>query len=169
MQLVVVLVQSSIPRLPKAEKPLDDSEHMFNARTDARLSTVGFFLCVAQWAVAISALVGEVPRMRSLFANDVFLIAVCRIAPDPRFIAVQEIAELFAIMHVRRRRYDGMDDFLFAVHADMRLHAEVPLVALLGRVHLGISFFVFIFRRTRRMNDARIHNRAAGYLHAAIG
>ncbi len=43
-----------------------------------------------------------------------------------------------------------------AVHADMRLHAEVPLVALLGLMHFGIALFLLIFCRTGRTDDGGI-------------
>jgi hypothetical protein len=47
-----------------------------------------------------------------------------------------------------------------AVDTDVRLHAEVPLVALLGLVHLRIALAVAVLGRARRADDRRIHDRA---------
>ena len=43
----------------------------------------------------------------------------------------------------------------------MGLQAEVPLVAFLGLVHLGIARLVLILRRRRRIDDGGIYDRAA--------
>ena len=71
-------------------------------------------------------------------------------------------------MHIGRRRGDRMNDFRLAVHADMGLHAEVPLVAFLGLMHLGISFLRLVLRRTRRTDDGRIHDRPPVHLQALL-
>jgi hypothetical protein len=36
------------------------------------------------------------------------------------------------------------------IHADVRLHPELPLIALLRPVHLRIAFAIGVLRRTRR-------------------
>jgi hypothetical protein len=41
-----------------------------------------------------------------------------------------------------------VDDFRLAVHAHVRLHAEVPLPALFCLVHLGIALLFAVFGRT---------------------
>ena len=46
----------------------------------------------------------------------------------------------------------------------MRLHAEIPLVALFRLVHLGIARLVRVFGRSRRTDDGRIDDRAGGHL-----
>ena len=45
------------------------------------------------------------------------------------------------------------------VHPDVRLHPEVPLVALPRLVHLRIPPALRVLRRTRRVDDARVHDR----------
>ena len=40
----------------------------------------------------------------------------------------------------------------------MRLHAKLPLVALLGVVHLGIPLLGASLHRTEGTNNGRIHN-----------
>ena len=43
-----------------------------------------------------------------------------------------------------------------SVDADMGLHAEVPLVALLAGVHLGVACFVFVLGGDGRCNQGGI-------------
>ena len=40
-----------------------------------------------------------------------------------------------------------MDDLGFAVDADMGFHAEVPLIPLLGLMHVRIAFPLFVLCR----------------------
>src|SRR5207248_8837069 len=51
-----------------------------------------------------------------------------------------------------------------AVHAQMRLHAEIPLVSFLRLVHLGVARLFGILGRRRRIDDRSIDNRAGGHL-----
>jgi hypothetical protein len=46
----------------------------------------------------------------------------------------------------------------------MRLHAEIPLVALLRLMDLGITRLVGILGGRRRIDDRRIDDRAGGHL-----
>src|SRR5204862_6331695 len=52
----------------------------------------------------------------------------------------------------------------YALLPQMRLHAEILLVALLCLMHLGIARFLGILVRRRRIDDCRIDNRAGGHL-----
>ena len=51
----------------------------------------------------------------------------------------------------------------------MRLHAEVPLVALLHLVHLRVALLVLVFGRRRRMQDGRVHDGAGADLQPMPG
>ena len=71
-----------------------------------------------------------------------------------------------AVLHHRdvgnlRRCTHGMDQATVGIDADMRLHAEVPLMALLRLSHLGIALLVFVLGRTRRRNQRGIDDRSA--------
>ena len=46
------------------------------------------------------------------------------------------------------------------IHANMRLHAEKPLVALLRLMHLGVTLLVPILGRTRRSDDRGVDHSA---------
>ena len=46
------------------------------------------------------------------------------------------------------------------IHADVRLHPEIPLIALLGLMHLGVARMVGILGRTGCSDQRRIDDRA---------
>src|SRR6185312_4616049 len=64
-------------------------------------------------------------------------------------------------MHIRRSRRHRMNQLGPTVYANMSLHPEIPLVALLRLVHLWIPLLGAILRRTGGTDDGRIHNRAS--------
>ena len=47
----------------------------------------------------------------------------------------------------QRARADGqaVGQAAFGIDTDMRLHAKVPLVALLGLMHLGVTLLALVF------------------------
>jgi len=59
-----------------------------------------------------------------------------------------------------------MHHALLAVHADVRLQAEVPLVPLAGLMHLWVALAAGVLGRRRRMNNGRIDDRAGRDLDA---
>ena len=61
---------------------------------------------------------------------------------------------------------DRMNQLGAAVHANMRLHAKVPLVPLLRLMHLRIPLLRPILRRTGGTDDGGIHNGPSTDLHA---
>jgi hypothetical protein len=96
-----------------------------------------------------------------------------RVGTDHVDLAVQQFAALGNVCNVGNRPCHAVHQAGFAVGADVRLHAEVILAALLGLVHLGIAFAVLVLDRTRRMDQrgrrrwcpgaATGHGRPAGY------
>ena len=64
------------------------------------------------------------------------------------------------VRHVRRRAAHAMDQPRLRIHADVRLHAEIPLVTLLCLVHLGIAFPARVLGRARCRDDGGIDDGA---------
>ena len=64
------------------------------------------------------------------------------------------------IAHVGRRAHDRVNQTRFDIHTDVRLHAEVPLVALLGLMNFRVTLLVPVLRRGRRRDQRRIDDRA---------
>jgi hypothetical protein len=46
------------------------------------------------------------------------------------------------------------------IDANVRFHAEIVLIALLGRMHFRVALSLFILRRARRMNDRGVDDSA---------
>ena len=59
-----------------------------------------------------------------------------------------------------------MDQSGPTVDADVRLHAEVPLLAFAGLAHVRIALLVLVLGRTRRVDDRGVHDRAGADLEA---
>lgn len=76
------------------------------------------------------ALVREVLRPRRTLADDIALSAVGLIAPDPSLFPMQQMRQCQAVRNIRRRSFHRVNDLLFAIHPDVRLHPEVPLFPL---------------------------------------
>jgi hypothetical protein len=87
---------------------------------------------------------------------------ITRIAPDFLLLAVRQIGQHVLVMHRGRRRADRGHHAFLAIDANVRLGAEVILVALLGLMHLGIAFLLAVLGRPRSRDDGGINNRAGG-------
>ena len=71
-------------------------------------------------------------------------------------------------MDVGRRADLVMHQPGVGIHRDMGLHPEIPVVALLGLVHLGVSRAGAVLRRARRGDQRGIDHRA-GLQHQTLG
>jgi hypothetical protein len=110
-------------------------------------------------AMAVAA-VDEVLRPRGVLEDHRPLATVRLIAPHARLFAMQKIGQHRAVGDIGRRGDDRVDQLGAAVDAEMRLHAEIPLVALLRLMHLGIARLVGILGRRGRIDDRCIDDRA---------
>ena len=93
-----------------------------------------------------ASLIGHVSGVRRSFSDRLFLTLVGAIAPYLRFAAVKKSGDCLTVVNIGWCNLDGMDDLLFAIHANVALHAKIPLVSLFGLMHLGIAFLVVILR-----------------------
>ncbi len=73
---------------------------------------------------------------------------------------MQQVLGLRHIRRIRRRCRHRVHQARIDVDPNVGLHSEVPLVALLGLVHLRIARAVGVLRRTRRGDDRRIDHGA---------
>ena len=69
-------------------------------------------------------------------------------------------------MHVGLGCLHRMDQTACSVNADLHFHPVIPLVALLGLVHLSIPLALLVFRGARRGNQGCIDDRALLHGHA---
>ena len=135
---------------------------MFDFGAHFRLGAVASFSRIIQWLAATAFLVGEVLRIRRMLTHDRCLPCIGRVAPHTCLVSVQQLFQQLRVVHVGRRRRDRMNLFGPAVHADMRLHAKVPLIAFFRLAHLRIAGLVLVFGRARRIDDGGINDSAAG-------
>ena len=77
---------------------------------------------------------------------------------------MQQIGQHRTVGDIGRRRHRRVDQLAAAVDAEMRLHAEIPLVALLRLMHLGIARLLGILGRTGRIDNGRIDDGAGCHL-----
>src|SRR6516164_4615138 len=163
-QTVGVLVEPAIAHLGEAEHPLDDPDRMFDPGPDLRLGPIFRPLnLIHDTAVAVAA-IGEILRSRRMPADHRPLAAISLIAPHPGLLAMQQIGQHRAVGGIGRGGGHRMDQLGTAVDAKMSLHAEVPLVALLGLMHLGITRLLGVLGRRRRVDDRGVDDRAGGHL-----
>lgn len=123
------------------ELALHDPERMLDFRPHARFGPILYPLPVAQPAMAAAFLLREVTRFRGAAFQGGFLTGIGRIAVDQGLFPMQQVFEHLAVVHVGGCGRDRVDELTLAVDANVRFHAEVPLVALPGLMHLRVSGF----------------------------
>ena len=81
-------------------------------------------------------------RIRSLLNALVARITECNF-----FLTMQQTVALGHVTHVARGAANRVYQTLLCVSADMRFHAEVHLLALLARMHIGVAFVLLVLGR----------------------
>jgi hypothetical protein len=78
-----------------------------------------------------------------------------------RLLTVHQGMGLGHIIDIGRGALHGMHQVRLSIHATMALHAVVPLVALLGLMHLRVALAGAVLGRTGRGNQRGIDHRTA--------
>jgi hypothetical protein len=163
-----VLIETAVADFAEAEDAFQDQERMLHFGSHLRLGPVPGLILIGQRVIAAALLMGKVFRIRRVFTDNVALPHIGRVAPYPGFFAMQQVSQHLAVMHVRRRGRDRMDQLRPAVDANVAFHAEVPLVTLAGLMHLRVASLVFVPGRTGGIDDRRIHDGAGIQLQAVF-
>ena len=170
-----VLLDPAIPHLAMAEQVLDHMERMFDERTGRGLRTLDCFQCFAIRAALLrlrdhTSLARDVPT-KVLVRNRFTLLGtgVSGIREHALLFTVQQLVNLRDICHVAGRADHAVHQPRLGIDADMRLHPEEPLVALLGLVHLRVALFVFVLGGGRCRDQRGIHDRAIAQEQALVG
>jgi hypothetical protein len=108
------------------------------------------------------AAIDEVLGLRCMPPDYRFLAAIRLITPHAGLFAMQEMRQYRAVGDIGRCGDHRMDQLGAAVDPKMRLHPEVPLIALPCLMHLGIPRLVGVLGRRGRIDDRRIDDRAGG-------
>jgi hypothetical protein len=132
-----------------------------DARLDARnLVGDGLRRVIQIQRLALARAHGHMPVHTTLGLWAFVRILVARVSKGISFFAVQQLVRLGHIVDVGCRAFHAVHQARVGIHANVRLHAEVPLVALLGLMHLGITLAFDILSRARRRDQRGIHCRA---------
>src|SRR6476659_1831385 len=155
---VGVLRQPAIAYFRKPPNPLEGQKRMFDFRAHSRLSAVSLPIAFAQCAVPVRTLVGEVLGARSNLLELLALVfsSIGTVAIQPALFTMQQIGQLLAVVHIGRGHARTVHQPALAIYADVYLHAEVPLIALLSLLHLRIALLLLIFSRGRGRWPVRV-------------
>ncbi len=164
-QLRLVLGQPPVTRLAVLEQVLDDVKRMLDFGPQARLDLFDPFLQAAQRVVGQGPAHARAQRhvpgdRRVLILGALGHALVAGIAQRDRFLPVQQAVRLGHVVDVGRRGQHRVHQPRVQVDADVRLHAEVPLVAFLGLMHVRIARPVAVLGRRRGGDQRRVHERA---------
>src|SRR5665647_956071 len=89
-------------------------------------------------------MMGEILRMRRHFEDRLSLPLISTVAPHAGLLAVQNVFDRSAVMHIGGRRRYRVDNLGFAVDTDMRLQAKIPLITFFCLMHLRVALAVCI-------------------------
>ena len=173
VQLRRVLGQAAVAHLHMAELALDDAERMLDLGADAGLDAFDLFgqriqrICLVQqlsqtWAH------GHMPLHIVLGIRSLVRTLVAGVAKDICLLPVQQTVGLDHIVDMSGRAAHGVNQAGIGIDANVRLHAEEPLLALLALVHLRISLTAGVLGRARRRDQRGINHRAAAQ-HQTLG
>jgi len=171
-QLRRVLGLPFVADLGETELALDHAKRVLDLRANAGFDLLGFVQQAAPGRLIVQRpslawTHGDMPaNTRSFWPLDCPKVAGIR--KDHRFFTVQQAMTLRDIVDIGRCADDGVHQARVGIDTDMRLHPKVPLVALLGLVHLRISLTRAVLGRAGCCNQSGIHDRTS-LEHQAFG
>ncbi len=146
---------------------------MFDLRPDTGFKPLDLAGQAAQFIVweslQLTALQGEMPvdcaiRMFLKLADP----GVAGIGIYPAFLAMQQFAGHDHIADIGRRADCRVNQPGGGIDADVHLHPEVPVVALLGRVHVGVALLTLVLGRGRSGNQGGIYDTYLYFQNGAV-
>ena len=162
-ELQRVFLQAPVAHARKPELALDHAKRVLDLGPDAGLALLDFVhervdgtVCLVE-LFALARTHGHLPLHVRPGIRTLVGAPVSRIGMDNGFLPMQQRVAFGDIGHMAGRAAHGMHQPGGGIHADVRLHPEVPLVALLARMHLRVALAVLVLRRTWRGNERRVH------------
>src|SRR5690606_16925727 len=168
MQPVVVLGQAAIANFAVAKDLLYVPEWMLDLGTNAGFDFLGFKLFSIQRFSCPRAR-SDVPRyvLAVLMFRPLLNTEVAGIAENPLLFTMQQLVRGHNVVHVGSGGINTVDQAQRVIDADVHLHSEAPLIALLGLMHFRITLAGLVLGGTRCRNDGGIDN-AAFTQHQAV-
>ena len=158
-----VFGKTPVAHLGVPELALDNPKRMLHLGLHAGFELLSLFVQRSPGRMLLRLTLTRAHGHMPIYASGVGSFAgalVARINKDHLFFTVQQRMSLGDIIDVCGSSDDGVHQTGLRVHPNMGLHAEVPLVALLNLVHLGVAFTALILGRARRSNQGGIHHGA---------
>ena len=168
-----VLCQTFVAHLGETELTLDNPKGMLDLGAHAGFELLDGFAVLAPGTVHLSLSLtlawaqGHVPPHACgprAFVNSL----VAGIGIDFTLLPMQQAVTLGDIVDVGRCPNDRVYQSRIGINPDMGLHPEVPLVALLGLMHLGVSLAGAVLGGARCSNQGGVHH-GSGLEHQALG
>ena len=174
VELGSVLRQPTVTRLAMLEQVLQHVERMLDLGAHAGLGLFQLFLGAAQrillHCLADAALHRDVSGdLLSRVLRALVGALVPSVAEHHRFVAMKKIVGLRDVGHVARGGHQRMRQAEFGIDADMGLHAEEPVLALLRLMHFRVAFFVAVLGRGRRRDQGRVDDGPLAHHQATAG
>src|SRR5262245_36883204 len=142
-----VLVDAAVAHLGEAPQTLDDVEGVLASSTSARTGSVDQLLMPGELVPGLGLAVYPVADAGVLSLHAMVFAPVSLIAIQLRLLPVQQFVHARDVGLVGRTRSQAMHHPLLG-GADVKLHAEIPLLALARLTHLGVALLLGILRRT---------------------
>src|SRR5690606_23470780 len=154
-----VLGQSAVAHLGKTPQALDHMKGMLTACPGAGTDAVDELLMITQRLRAGATTIDPIADAAGFGALTMKLAPVRLIPEQLLLLAMQQMRQLADVRLIGRRGGQAMD-YAAPVGAHMRLHPEMPVLALLGLVHLRIARLLGVLGRGGRLDNRGIDNRA---------
>jgi len=147
-----------------AELALGYPKRMLHLGPPAGFELFDLFMQRAPGRVLLRAALTSAHRHMPIHASGVGSLAgalvVARISKDQLLFPVRQRMVLRDVVDVGCRADDRMHQARLSVHPNMGFHAEVPLIALLNLVHLGITLTGLVPGRARRSVQRGVYRSA---------
>ena len=170
-ELRSVFLEPAIAHLGMSELTLDDSKRMLHLGPDTGLEFLGFFSELATRRVLLLSALARAHVHVPIHARGLRSFAgtkIARIGKHHVLLSGQQAVSLSHIVDIGSSADDGVHQDRLCVHANVRLHSKVPLVALLGLVHLRVTLTGTVLGGARCRNQSGVHHRA-GLEQQALG
>lgn len=131
-QCVGVFGKATVADLGNPEDTLHDPKDMLGLRADFRLGTIAQPVGIRQRFMPAGFCLGKILCSGYAALNHIALAGIGRVTPDAYLISVQQLFQYPRVMDIGGRRRYRVYDLGLAVDANVSLHAEVPLISLLG-------------------------------------
>jgi hypothetical protein len=173
-QLAGVLCPSPIAHFAMSKFSLVHTKRVLNLDTDAGLEFLQLFFEYIDpfsfvHSLAVALYYGNVPVHIWTLREDYVGLSnapITRLSKDNLFLPMKQGVCMSNVMGIGCCGRDRVHQTRLGINANMCLHAKIPLVGLLGLLHLGVAFTRAVFGLAGRTYQGGVHN-SDGFEHQA--